>query len=215
MSSKGADRDAVALQHEPVVFQVLADLEDGRVLAAAGFRAASASAERDLARHEAAAEEVGIAAVLERDVGRAARLERERDADEVGLHGDRARSSRCRAATMPALARLARPRVQAVEARDRLVGVDVEGLRGGGRRDLPAQDAGVPTPSCARRGAASGRSRPAKGSASPVGVRAGLAEERRLAGGGAGAALSGRRQVIASPPGRRRGSGSIAARSDS
>ena len=39
---EGADRDAVALQHQPVVFQVLADLEDGPVLQS-GFRAASAS----------------------------------------------------------------------------------------------------------------------------------------------------------------------------
>ena len=109
---EGADRDAVALQHQPVVFHVLADLEDGPVLQDR-LQGGERVAHRHLARHEAAAEEVGIAAVLERDIGRASGLEGEGDAGEVGLHGIERGGLRVEGDD-PALACFGQPEVQAV-----------------------------------------------------------------------------------------------------
>ena len=69
MSSKALNDDAVALHHQLVIFEVLADLEHGRVFAAGPSDAASASAMRDLAlRPDRRPEEVATC----RSCGRAA-----------------------------------------------------------------------------------------------------------------------------------------------
>ena len=85
---EGRDADAVAGEDLPVVFHVLADLQDRRVLkhrlqrgqrprsAAAGRRPASVAPNRS----------PPPVRVAKRDVGGLARIDAKRDADQVGLH---------------------------------------------------------------------------------------------------------------------------------
>ena len=124
VSSKGATSMPCALQHEPVVLEVLADLEDGRVLEQRlqQRRARRATGiwpgtrpRRRTGRHRPRC--------CERHVAGPPGRERQREADEVGLHRHRARRSRCRWRRRPARAPAAIQSSSALERRDGLVGV--------------------------------------------------------------------------------------------
>ena len=140
VSSKGAHVDAVAREHDPVVFQVLADLEDAGILEErlqerrARRRAGSGPARRPSPNRSS------TAAVLERDVGRRGPgASGERDADEVGEVGvERAGLGVDRDDALPRRPRRSRPRA-APSVRDGLVGRGVEGLRRGLRRAPPTR----------------------------------------------------------------------------
>ena len=149
----------------------------------------------------------GIAAVLERDIGRASGLEGEGDAGESACMGS---SEVVSVSRRRSRARVLRPaRGSGGRDPDRLVSLDVEGQRGGGRRDLAGEERGRADPLLrpaqrppAGRGRRRDRPRPSAWRRS----RRRTAAPRQ----GTGSPFSGRRQVIASPPGMRRGSGSIA-----
>ena len=81
----GGDVDAIALQQDEIVFEVLADLDHAGV-GEQGLQRRQRLVERDLTFQHAAAEEIRAAAMLEGDVAGLARRDRHGDADEVGLH---------------------------------------------------------------------------------------------------------------------------------
>ena len=85
---QGRDGNAVAGQHQRVVLEVLADLEDARVLEHR-LEGGERVGERDLLRRLPAASQVEAAvargrAMAERDIAGLAGRERERDPDQVG-----------------------------------------------------------------------------------------------------------------------------------
>ena len=204
VSSKGAHIDAVALQHDPIVFQVLADLEDGRILqerlerARARRRTGSGPARGRRRRDR------DIAAVLQRHVAGLARRPAPARSRRDRRGWRRERWSPYRPRQSPARA----PRA-----------IHSLGARGSSRsRRSPCRRRwrrprwracrraaeGVPRPSRRRR-RRSGRSRPAKGST----LARGRHRPCRRAGQRQRAPPC-RTHLIASPPGSRRGSGSIA-----
>ncbi|GJE46912.1 hypothetical protein AEGHOMDF_6121 [Methylobacterium soli] len=128
---EGRHRDPVAREHEPVVFEVLADLEHARILEER-LQQRQRLVEGDLAGQQALAEQVLAAPMRQRDVGGAPRGGGQRDADEagavgierVGLGVDRDHARRLG---------LGDPGLQLRRRPDRLVGRRVEGLDGFGR----------------------------------------------------------------------------------
>ncbi len=137
---EGPDLDAVAGEHQPVVLDVLADLEHRRILQER-LQARLHGLPGELPRQQAAAEQVLAAAMAERDVAGPARRGGERDADEIGLVGvERGRLGIDRDDAR--LDRLGDPGFQALDGGDGLVGGGVERLdrfrgarrhQGGGR----------------------------------------------------------------------------------
>ena len=119
----------MALQHQQVVFQVLADLQHARI-GEQRLQRRERLVQRNLAFQHAFREQIGSAAMLQRDVAGSSGRNGERDADEIGLH----RVERIRLGVerdMAGLVSPADPALQGVEIAHAFIGgaVDLAGQR--------------------------------------------------------------------------------------
>ncbi len=127
---EGGDADAVLGEHIEIVFQVLPDLQDRRVLEQR-LQKVERLAQRNLGQHVAAEVELGRGATMgERHVGGLARRDRQREADELGLHRVDRRRLGVEGDTAGG-ASVHDPSREAVGRRHRLVFGTVEGSLGG------------------------------------------------------------------------------------
>ncbi len=133
----GRDFDVVERQHQPGEFEVVADLEDGRIFKQRAQRV-ERGIDRDLIGQGIGTKQRAVArglAVRERHVAGFVGLDREREADELALHGIEARRLDLDG-RKPGRGRALDPALQAIEAPYRLVlrSIDLGVARGFGAR---------------------------------------------------------------------------------